>query len=78
MTWFETRGFGFIHSIVDGEVRSYFAHISQFHGQPRVGATVLFNAAAGKGSKGPVARNVEVVTEIQKGVAALAAGEVRS
>jgi cold shock CspA family protein len=75
-TWFEARGFGFIHRVVDGEVRSYFAHISQMHGVPKAGATVRFNVglAGGSGrSKGPIAKNIEIL-DSAAGLNALAGG----
>jgi len=76
MTWFETKAFGFIHHVVDGEVRSYFVHISQVSGKPKVGDTVRFEI--GEGRKGPAAKNVEIVpaaeTKALASVAALLSG----
>jgi cold shock CspA family protein len=66
MTWFKTRGFGFVHQTVDGEVRTYFVHISQIIGKPEVGASVRFDA--GESKKGPVALNVEIVTRTVKAI----------
>jgi cold shock CspA family protein len=61
MTWFTDRGFGWVHRVVEGEVRGYFTHISQCNGIPKVGDVVHFNIGVGRGSRGPVAKNVEIV-----------------
>ena len=74
MTWFTARGFGWVHHEVDGEVKSYFAHISNIVGTPTQGATVRFEV--GEGKKGPKAVNIEIVEiKIDSGISALAGGQ---
>jgi cold shock CspA family protein len=77
VTWFENKAFGFVHQVVDGEVRSYFVHISQVAGKPKVGDTLRFEV--GEGRKGPAAKNVEIVpateTPALAGMAALLSGK---
>jgi cold shock CspA family protein len=74
--WFENRGFGFIHANMDGNLKSYFFHISQLlSGAPMTGARAKFNVGAN--SKGEIATDVEILAENQAGVDALRSGEVR-
>ena len=57
--WFEDRGFGFIHEIVNGNLKSHFLHISKIiSGVPAKGAECVFNT--GTNTKGEVAIDVEV------------------
>lgn len=61
VTWFETRGFGFVHENRDGKLVSYFLHISKvLGGNPRVGATVRFNPD--QTLKGPIALDAEILS----------------
>ena len=59
VTWFEPRGFGWVHENRGGKLFSYFLHISKvLGGNPRVGATVRFNPD--QTLKGPVALDAEI------------------
>jgi cold shock CspA family protein len=61
-TFFQTRGFGFINTSIEGKLVSYFFHISACLNEPQVDCDVLFTPAVGK--KGPVAIDVEVLGKI--------------
>jgi len=61
-TFFQTRGFGFINTSIEGKLVSYFFHISACLNEPQTDAEVLFTPAVGE--KGPVATDVEVVGRV--------------
>jgi cold shock CspA family protein len=60
ISWFTSKGYGWIQQFVSGETKSFFAHISQIgNGIPQVGDKVKFQSSEGK--KGPFAKNIEIV-----------------
>jgi cold shock CspA family protein len=69
--WTPERGFGFIHQIVDGNLRTLFFHVTQIvQGVPEVGAGCSF--IVGNNARGKCAATVEIQTKTSANVAPIA------
>ena len=59
--WYSERGFGFIHQIVSGNLRTFFCHVTEIKaGIPTKGAACCFTV--GTNTRGECAIEVEIMT----------------
>ena len=57
--WFQERGYGFLHAVVDGKIQRVFLHASNItSGKPTNGALARFEVV--ETQKGLMAANVEI------------------
>ena len=76
VSYFEDRGFGWIHEVSDGGLHQYFFHIRQCRFEPRKGGLVEFEIS--QGPKGLAALNVRELVpaaNVSAGIDALAGTE---
>jgi cold shock CspA family protein len=62
--WYSERGFGFIHQVISGNLKTFFCHVTQIKaGIPEKGAPCSFSV--GTNTRGECAIEVEIIPAVR-------------